>query len=134
MTQFEDEVKALGLRMTARYLGRKGWKAEKNVLFDNWRCDFLNPQNGAKMSTLFHMGIGHNKKRPDMVDVLSCVIYDADVGGRTLQDILSESWYDDDKEAREVWRGCVSLRKRLIALVGEKEFEKLVSLNDYRLR
>lgn len=125
-TVLEHKIKELGLRMVARHMGRDAW-GKGTVLFDKWRCDITNPDNGHRICVTFRMGEGYNGKRPELSQVMESIVFDADSGGLSYREFLDEFGYEGTDNEKGIWRACVRMRDRVFKILNQDDFDTMVS-------
>lgn len=121
------ETKANGLSMYAEYVDRIT-KQEKGDV-QGWECDVWNCtiRLGDKSEDFeFNMGIGHNGKMPELVDVMYSVLMDASAMEQSFTDFCEDFGYDtDSRKALGIYRACKRNGKKLMRLIGKEKFEAL---------
>lgn len=92
---------------------------------DHWRCRIR--QGRKSMSLTFSMGSGHNGKRPELDEVLSCLASDSSLVDQTFENFCDEFGYEhDSRKHKRTYNACIKQGNQLLALLGKDAFDELV--------
>lgn len=95
---------------------------------DAWQVTITNPR-GFQYHTKFYMGKGHNGAAPATLDVLNCLVSDANsVAGRSLEEFADDLGYEirsiaDAKQCRKTYKKCKKTARRLMNFLTREEWE-----------
>jgi hypothetical protein len=95
---------------------------------DAWQVTITNPR-GFTYNTKFYMGKGHEGKAPATLDVLNCLVSDANsVAGRSLEEFADELGYEirsiaDAKQCKKVYKKCRKIARELQNFLTREEWE-----------
>lgn len=113
------------MAVTRKAEPRDGWPAKAT----HWRALLKRPGR-ANIATEYSMGSAHTGQ-PKLVDVLACLISDAQCGrDTTFENFCSDFGYDtDSRKAHATWLVCVETDAKIAAFLGaEREaFETLAA-------
>lgn len=100
---------------------------------DGWRHDLWNVEisrDGKTFQTSYRTGLGHRKApsydknrrrpvKPELADVVSCLMSDAQAGQMSFDEFCSEFGYDSDsRKALATWEACVNTAGPLRHVLG----------------
>ena len=111
-----ERIRLAEVRMQAtRYNGEPPeWAGD----MDGWRCTLRKP--GGSFTVTYWMGLGHGGRRPDVVEVMECVLSDAVlVDGQDEEDFARSMGYGIE-EARPVFGRMVKQTERLRRWLGDE--------------
>jgi hypothetical protein len=95
---------------------------------DAWQVTITNPR-GFQYRTKFYMGKGHNGAAPATLDVLNCLVSDANsVAGRSLEEFSEDMGFEirsiaDAKQCKKTYRKCKKTARRLETFLTREEWE-----------
>ena len=142
MSQLSKALEKLGVVASSTHTGTK---KEGSWEYDSWKVEIIF-QDRRYTCQEFKTGLGHRSKvkrynyavgrayvtvpkAPEVADVISCLISDANSGMMNFDDFCSEFGYDtDSRKALAVWEQCVSTAGPIKRLLG-KHFESLMLLS-----
>ncbi len=118
MTDLAEVIADEGIRMTATHCGQRlRWETE----VDHWRC-VLKRSRVPAMTIDFYMGVGREGRRPSTVDVLECLLDDADGVEQSSGDFEEwAQWFGFDSDSRKAEQMFIAVRQqteRLEAFLG----------------
>ena len=91
---------------------------------NHWKVALKRPNK--QMTLYFSKGYGHNGKEPEVEEVLSCLISDADVFEYGFEDWAVSLGYDpDSRKAKRIWKTCFCQTNKLVNFLGNDLFEDL---------
>lgn len=131
MTTFSYFIKTTGIEADSRFVRsvRKcdadfdGWE------FDEWRIEMC--LDGKRMSVPYKMGVGHNRRPPELSEVLHALANDANElcapTPPTFEDWAASIGYDSDsRKAEKIYRACKRQCARLSEFLGPERLLTLV--------
>lgn len=114
--ELPEFCKDRGVTLASEYIGRDtrddSWEA------DGWTCRL--GYRGHKLTLAFHMGTGHQGRAPEVAEVVSSILLDADSGSMDFAEFCREFGYDEDsRKAEKTWKACVAMKRKVDRFFGE---------------
>lgn len=120
------EIKSIKVERNPNMEANEKWQMDNyEVTLSRWSLTGAN-RIEAKLTTYFSKGIGHKGKRPNVEEVLDCLISDSDALEYTFEDWCLNLGYEEDSiKALKTYEVCYAQAKALIIFLGKERFNEL---------
>jgi hypothetical protein len=104
----------------------QNWQADHyEVTLERWAASGANRVE-ASMTTYYSKGIGHKGKKPNVAEVLDCIMLDSDALDYAFEDWCFNLGHDSDSiKASKTYELCRKQAKDLMNFLGIKLFNEL---------
>jgi hypothetical protein len=121
----EQFIQENGIRLTFRAASDNP-NMESSRDMDHYRVTLHHA--GRRMTLTFSKGVGHHGADPEVAEVLDCLISDSWSADEDFAEFCSNMGFDEDsRKALRIYKACVSIRERLLSLLGHDLFNEALA-------